>query len=114
MINLEDRQQLHELIILDFAVRTMLYDYRYLEQLKIKELYIPIHNALLKNIRTDYFKLKREFKRKQISIVSWSRVDKYFSDIRIATAGNDQILRYANQALKAEVEKLLIKKSKKL
>ncbi|WP_418300803.1 hypothetical protein [Lysinibacillus fusiformis] len=30
------------------------------------------------------------------------------SDVHIATAGNDVVLRYANMALKTQVEKLLI------
>ncbi|WP_313959470.1 hypothetical protein [Lysinibacillus fusiformis] len=30
------------------------------------------------------------------------------SDVHIATAGNDVVLRYANMALKIQVEKLLI------
>ncbi len=31
--------------------------------------------------------------------------DEYFSDVHIATAGNDGVHRYANMALKTQVEK---------
>ncbi len=36
------------------------------------------------------------------------KIDEYFSDVQVATAGNDVVLRYASMALKTEVEKLLI------
>lgn len=109
MINLTDRQQVHELIVLEFAIRTLKHDYPYVEKLKTKAIYVPMHNSLLKNISSDYFKLKHQLKKKKLSIAGWQRIDQYFSDIHIATAGDNQTLRYANQALKTEVERVLIR-----
>ncbi len=36
------------------------------------------------------------------------RVDEYFIVVHVAMAGNDVVLRYANMALKTQVENLLI------
>ncbi|MGE7597560.1 hypothetical protein [Lysinibacillus fusiformis] len=43
--------------------------------------------------------------KEKIRLVKVEKIDGYFSDV--ATAGNDVILRYANMALKTQVEKLL-------
>lgn len=112
MINLSDRQKLHEFIVLDFTIRTLQHDYPNLEKLKTKAIHVPIQDAMLKHIRQEYFHLKRYFQKKRISIIGWHRVDQYFSDIHVATAGENQVLRYANQALKAEIETALMKQMK--
>lgn len=39
-------------------------------------------------------------------------VDEYYSDVTIKTAGEDEILRFAKQALKAQVEEILIERLK--
>ncbi|WP_372428031.1 hypothetical protein [Lysinibacillus fusiformis] len=44
----------------------------------------------------------------KIRLVECEKIDEYFSDVHIATAGNDVVLRYANMALKTHVEKILI------
>ncbi|GED66247.1 hypothetical protein LFU01_46990 [Lysinibacillus fusiformis] len=41
----------------------------------------------------------------KIRLVRIEKIDEYFSDVQIATAGNDVVLRYANMALKTQVEK---------
>lgn len=41
----------------------------------------------------------------------WTKIDQYFSDVVIATAGEDVVLRYAGNALKMEVEQLVIEKA---
>ncbi|MFF2175867.1 aconitate hydratase [Lysinibacillus sp. NPDC058147] len=71
-------------------------------------LFLPMMDSLLKDLRQEYFNLKRELAQKRIRVVGWQPVDEYFSDVQVATAGNDVVLRYANQALKSQVEKLLI------
>ena len=43
-------------------------------------------------------------------MVRWRKVDIYFSEMLIATASEDIILRYANQAIKTEVEELLMQR----
>ena len=57
-------------------------------------------DALLKRLHKDYFQLKRQLAQQKIRLVGWHRIDDYFSDVQVATAGNDEVLRYANQALK--------------
>lgn len=68
----------------------------------------PLMDALLKDLRQEYFDLKRQLAQQKIRVIEWTHGDEYFSDVQIATAGNDVVLRYANQALKTQVEKLLI------
>ncbi|MEY2355985.1 aconitate hydratase [Lysinibacillus capsici] len=68
----------------------------------------PLMDALLKDLRQEYFDLKRQLAQQKIRVIEWNHGDEYFSDVQIATAGNDVVLRYANQALKTQVEKLLI------
>jgi len=58
-------------------------------------------------LRTEYFDLKRQLTQQRIKVIGFHRVDEYFSDLRIGTAGEDEELRYANQALKTQVEHLL-------
>lgn len=108
MINAEQRQLLHQYIILDLTIKSLQYDYKKLDQLKMKAIYLPFVENLMKSVRQDYFNLKRELAKQKIRIIEWHRIDAYFSDVRIATAGEDEMLRYANQALKTEVEQLLI------
>ena len=39
--------------------------------------------------------------------MKWVKVDEYFSDVTVKTAGEDEVLRFAKQALKANVEELI-------
>ena len=107
MINAEQRQLLHQYLIVDLAIQSLQCDYKTLEQLKMKAIYLPFVENLMKSVRQDYFNLKRQLAKQKIRVVGWRRIDAYFSDVHIATAGEDEILRYANQALKTEVEQLL-------
>lgn len=107
MISGEQRRLLHQYLILDLAIQSLQCDYKTLEQLKMKAIYLPFVENLMKSVRQDYFNLKRQLAKQKIRVVGWRRIDAYFSDVRIATAGEDEVLRYANQALKTEVEQLL-------
>ncbi|TDY07143.1 UNVERIFIED_CONTAM: hypothetical protein BJ099_105171 [Lysinibacillus xylanilyticus] len=69
---------------------------------------MPILEELLKDITQDYYNSKRLLAKDKIRIVKWEKIDEYFSDVHVATAGNDVVLRYANQAIKTQVEKLLL------
>lgn len=109
MIKAEQRQLVHKYLLLELAVKSVQHDYRFAEQFKMKIVFVPLMDALLKDLRQDYFNLKRQLSQQHIRVVGWHRVDEYFSDIQIATAGNDVVLRYANQALKTQVEKLVIR-----
>ena len=44
----------------------------------------------------------------KIKIVKSERHDDYFSDLVVSTGGEDEAFRYAKQALKTQVEQLLI------
>ena len=108
MINAEQRQLLHQYLILDLAIQSLQGDYKTLEQLKMKAVYLPFVDRLLESVRKDYFHLKQQLTKQKIRVIGWNRIDAYFSDVRIATAGEDEVLRYASQALKTEVEQLLM------
>lgn len=110
MINAEQRQLLHQYLIVDLAIQSLQCDYKTLEQLKMKAIYLPFVDRLMESVRQDYFNLKQQLAKQKIRVVEWSRIDAYFSDVRIATAGEDELLRYANQALKTEVEQLIIQR----
>ena len=110
MINLIDRHELHKLVVLELAVRSLQHDYVQLETLKMQKLYTTWTELLLKRLYPTYTEQKRQLAQKQIRIVRWRKVDMYFSEVLIATAGEDIVLRYANQAIKTEVEELLIQR----
>lgn len=60
MINAEQRQLLHQYLILDLAIQSLQRDYKILEQLKMKAIYVPFVESLMKSVRQDYFNLKRK------------------------------------------------------
>lgn len=113
MISGEQRKLLHQFLLLDLAIRSLQHDYKMIEQLKMKVAYLPFIDTLLKSLQKDYFNLKRQLAKQKIRVVGWHRIDTYFSDVHIATAGNDEKLRYANQALKTEVEQLIQQRLKR-
>ncbi len=108
MIKPDQRQLLHKYLLIELAVKSLQIDYQKTEQFKMKVVFLPLMDALLKDLRQEYFDLKRKLAQQKIRVIGWTNVDEYFSDVQIATAGNDVMLRYANQALKTQVEKLLI------
>lgn len=108
MINPEQRQTLHKFIVYDMAIQSLQRDYVVIENLKMSKVYLPILDDLLKAITNDYYNLKRLLAKEKIKIVKWKKNDEYFSDLTVTTPGEDLVLTYANQALKTQVEKLLI------
>ncbi|MFL1998339.1 aconitate hydratase [Lysinibacillus irui] len=107
MLNPEQRQLFHKFLILEMAVQSLQRDFSVIENLKMSKVYLPILEKLLKDISHDYYHSKRLLAKEKIRLVKWEKIDEYFTDIQVATAGNDVILRYANQAMKTQVEKLL-------
>ena len=99
---------MHEFIVLDLAIRSLQQDYKKLEGLKMDMLFSRWTDRLLKRLNEAYIAQKRQLASKKIRIVRWVKVDAYFSDVVVATAGEDIVLRYASNALKVEVEQLLI------
>lgn len=108
MINADERQILHKYLLLELAIKSMQIDYQKAEQFKMKVVFLPLMDALLKDLRNEYFNHKRQLAQHRIRVIGWENVDEYFSEVQVATAGNDVVLRYANQALKNKVEKLLL------
>ncbi|XHU91588.1 aconitate hydratase [Lysinibacillus fusiformis] len=89
------------------AVQSLQRDFSVIENLKMSKVYLPILDKLLKDISQDYYNSKRLLAKEKVRLVKVEKIDEYFSDVHIATAGNDVVLRYANMALKTQVEKLL-------
>jgi len=105
MIKADERQLLHKYLLLELAVKSLQIDYKKTEQFKI--VFLPLMDSLLKELQQEFFNLKRQLAKLRIRVVEWQHVDENFIDVQVATAGNDVVLRYANQALKTKVEKLL-------
>jgi len=107
MISHEDRSLLYEYIKLDMAIKSLQQDYSSLEKLKMSKVYIGIVDGLLKGLRNDFYNKKRLLAKKNIDVVKWVKVDEYFSDVTVKTSGEDEVLRYAKQALKTQTEELI-------
>ncbi|SCY29979.1 aconitate hydratase [Lysinibacillus fusiformis] len=108
MLKPEQRKLFHKFLILEMAVQSLQRDFPVIENLKMSKVYLSILDKLLKDITQDYYNSKRLLAKDKIRLVKVEKIDEYFSDVHIATAGNDVVLRYANIALKTQVEKLLI------
>lgn len=108
MMSFEQRELLHKHVIYDMAVQSLQRDYKVIENLKMSKVYLPMVDKLLKDISHDYYDTKRLLAKDKIKIVRWDKVNENFSDLTVTTAGEDQVLTYANMALKTQVEKLLI------
>lgn len=107
MISIEQRRQTHKLVILDLALQSLYRDYTTIENLKMANVYLPIIDKLIKSIQNDYYNQKRLLAKEKIKILKWEKIDEYFSDLTITTPGEDQVFRYANMAVKSQVETLL-------
>ncbi|MGE6601534.1 aconitate hydratase [Lysinibacillus fusiformis] len=108
MLKPEQRKLFHKFLILEMAVQSLQRDFPVIENLKMSKVYLSIFDKLLKDITQDYYNSKRLLAKDKIRLVKIEKIDEYFSDVHIATTGNDVVLRYANMALKTQVEKLLI------
>lgn len=89
------------------AVQSLQRDYKVIENLKLSKVYLPILDILLDDISQECYNSKRLLAKDKIRLVRWEKTDEYFSDLIVATAGEDQVFTYANMALKTQVEKLL-------
>ena len=108
MMNFEQRRLMHKYVVYDMAVQSLQRDYKVIENLKLSKVYLPILDKLLKDISQEYYNAKRLLAKDKIRVVKWVKVDEYFSDLIIATAGEDQVFTYANMVLKTQVENLLL------
>ena len=110
MISFEQRAQMHKFIIWELALESLQRDCAMVEQLKMGKVYLTIIEKLIKSIQNDYYNQKRLLAKQKIKVVKWERIDEYFSDLTITTPGEDQVFRYANMAVKTQVEKLLLER----
>jgi len=113
MLKAEQRSLLHKFVIHDLAIQSLQRDFAVIENLKMVKVYAPIIDGLLKAITNDYYNTKRLLAKDKIKFVKWEKVGEYFSDLTVTTPGEDEVLRYANQALKTQVEELLLSHIKK-
>lgn len=109
MISPQDRATLHDLIILDFAIKALQADYTKLHCLKMEQLYVRILEQLLKKLYQDFHPLRKQLASKKIRLVSYRKIDAYFCEIVVATAGEDLTLQYANKVIKQDVENILLR-----
>lgn len=107
---IDERNQLHQYLILELAFQSLQKDHPQLAKLKMKNIYLVMVDSLLKKLKSDYYKSKQLLKRRGIQVIGWHRTSEYFSDIQKRTAGDDLHLNYANQALKTAVEEELFKR----
>ncbi|EAZ84520.1 hypothetical protein BB14905_09300 [Bacillus sp. B14905] len=75
------------------AVQSLQRDFSVIENLKMSKVYLPILDKLLKDISQDYYNSKRLLAKDKIRLVKCEKIDEYFSDVHIATAGNHVVLR---------------------
>ena len=108
MISFEQRRLMHKYVVYDMAVQSLQRDYKVIENLKLSKVYLPILDKLLDDISKECYNSKRLLAKDKIRVVKWIKTDDYFSDLVVATAGEDLVLTYANMALKTQVEKLLL------
>ncbi|MGE7912496.1 aconitate hydratase [Lysinibacillus xylanilyticus] len=108
MISFEQRRLMHKYVVYDMALQSLQRDYKVIENLKLSIVYLPILDKLLDEISQQCYNSKSLLAKDKIRVVKWEKVDENFSDLIIATAGEDQVFTYANMALKTQVEKLLI------
>ncbi|MEK3729711.1 aconitate hydratase [Lysinibacillus sp. FSL W8-0953] len=90
------------------AVQSLQRDFSVIENLKLSKVYLPMLEKLLIDITQDYYNSKRLLAKDKIRLVKIEKIDEYFSDLTVTTAGEDQVFTYANMALKTQVENLLI------
>lgn len=107
MINLQERQVLHQFIVLELAIQTLQKDFDQLEQLKLKMLYMTWTERLLNILYPIYHSQKHALSEKHIRVIRWRKIDEYFSEVFIATSSEVITLQYKNQAIKVEVEQFL-------
>ncbi|MGE7926359.1 aconitate hydratase [Lysinibacillus xylanilyticus] len=108
MIKFEQQKLLHKFVILDLAIQSLQRDFTVIENLKMCNVYMAMIEKLLKAITCEHHNIKRDLAKDKIKIVKWEKVSEYFSDLTVTTPGEDQVLRYANQAIKTRVVELLI------
>lgn len=114
LIKLQDRELVHQLIILEYALRAVQWDYSKINDLKMGNAYLVFFDQLLTELTAEHIQVKTILASKQIRLIATKKLDAYFSIISVTTPGEDAHLQYANQVLKQDVYALLLKKIAKI
>lgn len=107
MIALQERQLVYEFLILDLAIRSLHHDLDNMNHLKFAELYTLQMRGVLNNLQKDYQWRRKQLESKKIRFNKWVKVDDYFSDAILATAGEDEVIRFSIHALKQNSQQLV-------
>lgn len=108
MIHNEERPLVHRYLIVELAIRALQQDYAHYSQLKMQKYYLYIVEQTLQRLRPTYTTYKHQLATKHIYLIKIAKVDDYFCEAHFATAGANIALRYANEALKKQVEQCLL------
>lgn len=108
MISANLQTDIHTFIICDLAIRAVNLDLSKTENFKLKVVFQPLENLLIKELYTMFYPLKNRLKKQQVEIVSWQSVDSFFSDVTLRTGGDDLKIRYAKKVLQYDVEQLIL------
>lgn len=107
MIALQDRQLVYEYLMLDIAIRSLQHDIQLMENLKYAELYTTQYKAVLEHLQQDFQWRKKRLTSKKIRLSKWMKVDEFFSDAILATAGEDAAMRFSTHAIKQNSQELI-------
>lgn len=107
MIHLDDRHRLHQFLMLELAIRYLKMDVDIFRTAKCSNVFVPFAENLLKDLLKQYNYEKQYFSNKKIRPLKWEKAGNHFSQVTVATAGEDAIFKYANQAVKTHVEDIL-------
>lgn len=108
MIDLNNRHRLHQFLMLELAIRYLKMDLEILTKTKCEKVFIYFTEAFIQKLTKQYIKERQYFHQQQIRLIGWKKIDAYFSEVSVTTAGEDAVFNYANQAVKTNVEELLM------
>ena len=114
MITNEQRQLIHQFVVIDMAQRSIKGDIemynKYNDHLKMIKIYLKIINELSEQLHQEYYNLKRLLNLNKIQVGRWQRVDDKHSNYHYILNGIEGTQMYNNEQLKNEVEDMLIQR----
>lgn len=114
MITNEQRQLIHQFVVIDMAQRSIKSDIelykQYTNYLKMTKIYMKIINEMAELLHEEYHNLKRLLHLNKIQFGRWQRVDDAHSNYYFIYEGTKDALMYNNEQLKNEVEEMLIRR----
>ncbi len=111
MMNGEQRQLVHNQIILDLAIRTLERDHKYVDGLKSKIALDAWFEVTIKEATKEKIKVKRQLSAQGIRIENERKEDDIISVYEVLHRGATEFIRYSNIALRnwtnEEIKRLL-------